>query len=277
MSIIKTLSESKSFPSIKHLERIDLDTLCELAVLNFCTLYILHNIPETKAFANKYISVLISANHTHFKRWATGGNDQYAVLYGICNDEKEKKKVIPVGLNAMDTWLTQLKRDSLTKIAHTTFFTRLDYNFQIKNASLKAVRRLVSDWTNLNHEEKQFATTRLLQMIRSRNPKNDLLHYLEQAAHHHDLELHDVCNKDTGDGCGHTEYGGAQQYKQKPEKNTNWVAGAAAMAAGYGLARWAHGRKVTEDDAGGAALSTTSSSNIATHVKPLGNTVIKRT
>jgi hypothetical protein len=85
--------------------------------------------------------------------------------------------------------------------ACTRCFTRLDRDLHIDNSSMKAVRRLIQSWPDLDREKKQLAMTRLLQMLRHRALKAELLPRLMKVAAEHRLEMEDVCDLETGEGC----------------------------------------------------------------------------
>jgi hypothetical protein len=57
------------------------------------------------------------------------------------------------------------------------------------------------EWDDLDHHEQKLAMTRLLQLMRNRAPKSELLSELQNMADQHELEIEDACDKETGRGC----------------------------------------------------------------------------
>ena len=239
---IGTLSESHLIPSIANLRRYRADELADLVVLYVCTLYILYSHDETNQQARNYARRTLAHGIT-FERWQTGGTDLYVMLYGLKADDVELddqdasdrfKSVVPLGETLLVRWLREMAADNIHDYTHRALFTRLDFNFKIGNSSIRAVRRLVMDWDNLDDYERRLAVTRLLQLMRSRAPRGELLATLRRLADHHDLEIEEVCDLETGEGCGVKK-----TYKpsaRKPvRKGGSFLATLAGVAAGVAV------------------------------------------
>jgi len=205
-----TLSESRLISSTNVLKHYDAEHLADLAVLYLCALYILYNNPATKHFAEKYARRTIQYG-THFSEWQGGATDLYAILYGLTaegvkldNQESSDhfKSILPLGQPMLVRWLREMNNSHLHPATHRSLFTRMDFNFKIRNSSIRAIRRLAMEWDELDHHEQKLAMTRLLQLMRNRASKSELLSDLQHMASQHDLEIDDACDKDTGRGCG---------------------------------------------------------------------------
>jgi hypothetical protein len=64
---------------------------------------------------------------------------------------------------------------------------------------MRAIRRLVMDWETITHTQKKLALTRLLQFMRNRAPKGELLPWLNRVGVLRDLEIDNVTNPETGE------------------------------------------------------------------------------
>lgn len=206
---INDLSESKLFPSKSNIKKFSAEDLTELAVLNLCALYILYCIPEYKDFAIRYAKKTIGFG-VKFDRWTTGGTDLYVLLHALMVDEydfaePEKSKkfmaTLPLGEAVLIRWLREMAAGRITLATHRALFIKMDFNFKIRNTSIRAIRRIVMDWATVGKHEKKLATTRMLQFMRSRSPRSELLQKLLEASKKFGLEMQDVCNLETGDGC----------------------------------------------------------------------------
>jgi hypothetical protein len=257
------------FPSKKALEKEDFESLTEAAYLMILALRILvhENDKYSIAFVQK------TARSTSFRLWRADGNDLYMVLhalttgmYALGGNEPETVNCLPIM-----RWLREIKiTDAHDKTETSRLFVRMDRLLGIREASLRAVRRLIQDWPELSDYEKRLATTRLLQMIRTRLPKSELLPRLQVIARNRDWEIEDVCDQETGDNCeadapkrGYVH----PTSRAKPENKNGGLlaslAGAAAgFAGGYALTR----RKVKETASAGA----TGAASIASVAAPLG-------
>jgi hypothetical protein len=204
-----TLSESRLISSTNALKKYDAEHLADLAVLYVCAIYILYCTNSTKHFAEKYARRTIQYG-TQFNQWHTGATDLYAILFGLTaehikldNQEESDhfKSILPFGETLLVRWLRELNNSHLHSATHRSLFTRLDFNFKIKNSSIRAIRRLVMEWDDLDHHEQKLAMTRLLQLMRNRAQKSELLSELQNMADQHELEIEDACDKETGRGC----------------------------------------------------------------------------
>jgi hypothetical protein len=233
-----TLTESHLIPSVASLRQYRADELADLTVLYVCALYTLFSSKQTKQFASQYARRTIQ-HGTQFEQWQSGGTDLYVMLYGLAapnvvlhdpEDSEHFKSTVPIGEAMLVRWLREMSTGHIRSITHRALFSRLDFNFKQTNSSIKAVRRLVMDWEELSHHEQSLAMTRLIQLLKNRAPKGELLSKLRFMASHHDLEIGDVCDKETGDGCAV-----AKVVDEKPKKGSLLV-NLAAFAAGVAVA-----------------------------------------
>jgi hypothetical protein len=192
---------------------------------------------RTHDFAENYAKRTIQYG-VNFNKWLNSSTDLYVILYGLTSNELDDPdsekflKNLPFGHNLLIKWLRGIASDKLRDSDHRAFFVRLDFNFKINNSSIKAIRRLVMDWKNLSQHEKGLATTRLLQLLRARAPKSEILANFINMARDKDLILGDVCDPETGIGCGNI----AKIVVKEPEKKkSSFLIALASVAAGVAV------------------------------------------
>jgi hypothetical protein len=235
------LSESRLIPSVSHLRQFRADELADLAVLYICGLYVLFMNKETKSFAVSYARRSVQYG-VKFDKWHGGATDLFAILFGleahgVQLDEPESsdkfKKSVPIGATALVRWLKEMQGGHVSDADTRYLFTRLDFNFKIRNPSIRAVRRLAMDWSNLDTHDRQLVMTRLLQLMRNRAARGEILQQLRNLAHKHDWELSGVCDKETGVGCGGEE---ELAPREKKDKKMGMLVALAGVAAGIAAA-----------------------------------------
>lgn len=240
---INQLSESKIFPSKASIKKFSAEDLSELAVLNLCALYILYCIPEYKEFAIRYAKKTIGFG-IKFDRWTTGGTDLYVLIHALMTNEYEladkdsSKKFMatfPMGEAVLIRWLREMAAGRVTLATHRALFIKMDFNFKIRNTSIRAIRRIVMDWTTVGNHERKLATTRLLQFMRSRAPRSELLQKIMEASKKYGLEMKDVCDMETGEGCSDNSPTSAPK-----EKKGGLMATLVGLGIGAGLSNALH-------------------------------------
>lgn len=244
MRLFQELTESRMFPAGRSsLSKWDGRVLADVLYLNICALRILLSEAESRDWARTYCG---KTDHD-IRHWRSNASDMFVILHGL--DISDVK--VPVEIRTIRNWLGNAQRgqEEIESRYATSVFTRLDTMLGNRNASMSAIRRLLLEWEELSLRERRLSVTRLLQFMRAKCPKSDLLPELEKAARRGRYEMVDVCNPETGEGCGSGE---AQQAK-KPSK-FGFIAGLAGSAAGYAL-----GRHKTNEASDGA----TTSANIA--------------
>jgi hypothetical protein len=183
---IANLSESSVFSSKAAIEKYTTEELAELAYLFIVTLRILLWNDDTKTWAKEYCHKTTRAND--FKSWRTDSTDLYAAMYGLVVD-KEDHSFSP---RVIWTWLHKASQGYLSEQNSRELFFKLDSYFHIRHESMKAIRRLVMEFPDLKIIEKKLAITRLLQLLRHRAGKSELLKELTDLSKHHHFEIKDA-------------------------------------------------------------------------------------
>jgi hypothetical protein len=202
---IRNISESTLIPNRAILHDYDSEKLAELAFINILSLRILllEKEDSTKLFAEKYCRKTVQAGN--FKTWRADSTDIYVMLYGLISDEAKLDKndhhlriFMPIDPLLIYQWFRYAADKHLDKNLNKRLFVKLDTMFRIKDSSLRAIRRLVMDWEDITVSQKRLALTRLLQYMRTRAAKGELLQKLNHVAVLHNLEIDDVKNPETG-------------------------------------------------------------------------------
>ena len=239
-----TLAESRLIPSVASFRQFRADELADLAVLYISALQVLFSNKDTKHFAEQYAKRTLQSG-TDFSRWKNSGTDLYVIMYGLKassiklrdqNKSDKFKNIIPLGDDLVVRWLREVSSGKMSSTTHNKLFTRIDFNFKISNSSIRAVRRLVMDWDDLSHHERSLAVTRLIQLIGVRAQKGELLSELRGMAQRHDLEIEDVCDKETGHGCAPIHTTTSSSSEKQKSKGSSFLLSLASVAAGMAVA-----------------------------------------
>lgn len=216
-SIIHELSESKMFPSAATLGRRSEDDIAQSLHLYLVALRIVLIEPETEAWARTYVRRTL--RHDDITSWRTDANDLSVLMYAVGQQGRR------FDMDVLRSWLRAAVNEHEREDLVRRIFVRMDTDLGVTDASLKAVRRLVMEWPDLSDKERVLAMTRLLQMLRSRCPRAEILPQLMRVSRLNGLELHGACNKETGENCSKTPF------------LTKIAALAAGGVAGYTMAR----------------------------------------
>lgn len=179
-AFLHELCESHLIPSqtsLKHWKPRDLTDLC---YLYFLGLRILLANSETSEWARSYCHKAGEPNN--FVKWRTDGNDLYVMLHALSSDPDDEDNVKDTKfldrLNISPIIIRHWLRDAPEQIdsAEThKLFMRLDSMFRIDNATMRALRRTIMEWDELDEDARHDVIVKLVQMIRSRAPSNSEL------------------------------------------------------------------------------------------------------
>ena len=272
MKILNHLSESKMFRSKSAIERITARQAADLFHMHICALLILRESPQTAQWSKDYARRTLHSGS--FTEWRSNSTDLGILGWSLISDDVDfrlastssrLKERLTIDEANMIRWLKSINSGSIDMGLTKKIFSRIDLACRIEDESLRAIRRLSQDWSDLDTEEASLTITRLLQLFRAHGPQSELLPELEKLAQAHGLELKNVCNPETGEGCGNKHH--AQDEPPPEKKKGNLFAKMASVAAGaavgYHLTR---GRHVKEDATAGA----TCAGDVAAFAQPMG-------
>ena len=170
------LCESHLFPSkgtLKHWKTVRLSEVCYLYFIGLRIL--LANLPSQE-WARKYCGH--AGEQNDFKSWRTNGNDLYAMLYALTDEDIAAGKV-DISTSLVRHWLRHIATHE-DEPDTRRLFMRLDGMFHITNSSMRSIRRTVTDWDDTDRRERDDVLTKLIQMIYTRAPTNsELLPHLK--------------------------------------------------------------------------------------------------
>lgn len=190
------------FPSTKSLGNLAKQDVAELLYLHLCALRILSSEDASAGWSRTYLRKTLRWGN--FKTWRSDGNDLYVLMHAFDgSNDRTTSQFGTITTHLFRSIVRGESRQVETDIRR--LFVRLDFELAVKDGTLRAIRRLIMNWTDLNSREQKLATTRLLQILRSRAPKSEMLPMLTMVARDRNLELHNVCNLETGEGCDITD------------------------------------------------------------------------
>lgn len=247
---MREISESQLFRSKPAVEKKSVEELKEIAFISMLGLRIALSEDLLSEWAEEYVRKTFRRNK--FRDWRTDGTDLYAAMWGILQAEPD------FDLTMLERWL---RRPDDFRQAKRTILNMTE-TLDVDNESLRAIRRLVINWDDITEYQQKLAITRLLQIVRSRYQRSELLDKLNMLAKREKLEIKNVYNMETGEGPKtlevHREKGGRTKSSMLPHA----IGAAAGYAGGYGIVR----QKSVKEEADAAA---TTSADIATFVKPI--------
>jgi hypothetical protein len=274
-TLLPTLSESRLYPSERHLRRIDAHEAADLALLYIVALRVLLAERRSESWARDYARKTSTASS--FAKWRPDGTDLSALLDALTAErsplegDDAYRSALPIDPGAILRWLRAEAHGTGEDRRTRAFVNRIDQMLRVRNSSMKAIRRMVIDWPDLSRHERELTITRLLQFLRDRAPTGEILPQLNDLARHSGWEIEGACNLEAGEDCGEDEspQSGGHHHRHQPDekpKGMSFLAGIAAFGAGAAGAAMLKRKRKTES----ASTGATSSGNVATVVGALG-------
>jgi hypothetical protein len=208
------LEESSLFQSLNSANRFSARDVADLAFLYMVTLHILRLDFHSAPFARKYARATMGNGLWDHVRLSS--TDLYQLL-NICA-EKQKAWIdklkspsasqtlmedIYLDTTAVKRFLQNIIQGGFDPHKSGQLLTRFQQSLRIQVTNYKSIRRIAQDWMepHVDTEAKSLVVTRLLQAMRFRALRGDLIHELELLSRREKLELQDVCNPETGKNC----------------------------------------------------------------------------
>jgi len=208
------IKESSLFSSFSSVNRYNARDIADLTFLYLVSLHVLRAEWETAPFAKHYAQQTMA--HGGFDNPHISNTDLYQLLnitlhhsQNYLNHLKNQK--------ASETLIHDLMLDShdvlrfLRNVAGSKYndelsamlLFRFERELRISVTNYKSFRRICSDWnsSHIDDEAKSLAITRLLQAMRYRAFKGDLIKPLQRMANENKLEIKDACDPETGKNC----------------------------------------------------------------------------
>lgn len=241
MAFLADLCESKLLPTYTHLNRFQAKQIAELLHLYLCAMNILAHEPTSREFAAQYARRTTEFGTFDLKRnFAT---DLYVMIHAILSDDVAFRSPLAsdffidhmsIDLATITAFLRNIAYKRLSTPTINLLFANIDRRLHIEDSSLRAIRRLAQDWPRLNRSNKRLCITRILQILRSRASRSELLPWLEKLAREQELEI-----KQARDPEPKTE--SLLKAFETASSGASGVAGVATMNTGFDPKGWSRG------------------------------------
>jgi hypothetical protein len=202
--IRENCNESKMFRN-NYLGQLSLRDTVDNVFLNMLTLYLFSKEFETKPFAKDYAHRTLQFGNFNLPR--VGGTDLYQGLHIMLHPEgetaqklkaSEQNKALAQDLKTnsklVKDYLRGIANGTMDRVTAIRLMYRLEGQMDIDISNYKSLRRLITDWENLNTMQKQLCVTRLLQYYRLRGRHSEMLGVLEAISRNKGWELTDAAN-----------------------------------------------------------------------------------
>jgi hypothetical protein len=276
------ISESSLFATFSSVSRFNARDIADLTFLYLVTLHILRSdwreAPLAKAYAGKTLS------HGDFDDPFINNTDLYQLLYITLQNSNRFRPHLknPVSSEVLLGDLDLDSHDVKNFLQNTAsghyndalasrLLLRFERDLRVTVTNYKSVRRIASDWntSHIDTEAKSLAVTRLLQAMRNRARRGDLMTPLESLAHDQKLEMVNACDPETGTNCN-------TRVESPPQPRLSLLR-QLAVSAGLGLGAYYVGRALAGAFRGkrpvaeNASSGATSAGSVASVASPLGD------
>lgn len=214
LSLMTQLDENWLFRA-KRMSDFSARDIADLAFLYMVSLHILRCEFETAPFAVKYARQTNS--HSNFKAADRNNTDLYQFL-NILSDptghasqelgQEEANEIFWHSLrfnpNLVRQFLSNIVAGDYNEARQKSLLFNLETQLHITTSNYKSMRRIAVDWNSheVMTEAQKLVVTRMLQALRAKARRGDLLPALERLAERRNYELLRVCDPETGKGCG---------------------------------------------------------------------------
>ena len=208
------VTESSLFASFSSVNRYNARDIADLTFLYFITLHVLrvnwHSAPLARQYAQRTMS------HGGWEDPYLSGTDLYQLLNitlahssnfvaHLKNPEASQALVHDLMLDSHDVkrFLQNIASSGYSDDLSARLLFRFERELRITVTNYKSVRRICVDWntSHIDDEAKSLAVTRLLQAMRNRALRGDLIRPLQELAQRERLELKQACDPETGRNC----------------------------------------------------------------------------
>ena len=204
MAFIKELFESKALRNAKQIN-MSAEQVAEAVFMNILSLQAMRNDPNSAGIAADYAKKTLA--YPGFDNIRTTGTDLHNWVAILNQPERYADKIGPVGRATMPTlqlknYLRQVASGKSNPNFDKQFLMTLERSLGVRNPQYSATRRLLSDWNRLYGSERKLGVTRLLQAMRAKSARSDLLGPYETFVRKGGYELKDAKNVEKVRGGG---------------------------------------------------------------------------
>lgn len=213
LSLMQSLEENWLFRS-RNVSDYNAQDITDLAFLYMVTLHILRCEYDTASFAMSYAKR--TAAHSNFKTVDRSSTDLYQFLNIVSDPTGEVSELLKDQTKNQILWHTvrlnpTMIRTFLTNIAALHYdnddqkrlLFAIENQLHITTSNYRSMRRIAVDWDSaeVSSQMKKLTVTRMLQALRAKARRGDILPTLEKLAGHRKYEMLNVCDPETGRGC----------------------------------------------------------------------------
>lgn len=203
-SIIQTLCEARLVRNKSMLSSYNAKDVADLIFLYFIALTIMKKDFESAAVASGYAKHAM--RYGNWDDWRFSYNDLGILIHTLFGKKNQRDELrdkpeneiffrkIRFNEQEVKNWLRDVVRGIDRTNRDRRFLLNLEKNLGIDNSNYRSMRRLASEWNELQRETKALVMTRLLQALRIRARKSELLPVLTAMARAENLELQDADN-----------------------------------------------------------------------------------
>ena len=177
---IGSLGEARMFKTREQISREGARSLTDHLFVSLLSLYAMSNDYKYAPVAGEYAQRTVQRGN--FNNPAPSGSDLYQTIFTLkrgdkmFNDPKDSTlmKKVKVNDTQIKRFLQQLNSGNLNRSQVASFFYKMERDLKIQDPKLRAARRLVQDWENLNTQQRQLVGTQLNRYYRTSARRSDL-------------------------------------------------------------------------------------------------------
>lgn len=168
LSLITELNESRQFRTKHMFSAFNARIICDMAFLDICSLWILHNEFETSPWAIEYAGK--TAMRRNFKQYSQMATDTYHALHvveairtDLLKSDADNALLNKTHFNTQQVvrYLTDIAQNRVNPRASQQTLQRLEQSLHIQDSNYRSIRRLVQNWSNITTAQKRMVMTRL--------------------------------------------------------------------------------------------------------------------
>lgn len=184
LQLVNELTESRLFRNKKIASSVNVDDAADLSFMYLMMLNVFNKdydyAPLAKEYANR------TAAFKNFDTFRTSGTDLYVALNRLMGKDQEydneKDQIAMSRIKPMRTDIIQYLNHIGTSKSNSNYeqkmLMRFQRQFNVQDGLLKSMRRLVGDWDNLNQNQRALVVTRMVQFMRSKAPRSEMMQAL---------------------------------------------------------------------------------------------------
>lgn len=181
LQLINTLTESRLFRNKKIADEVNLDDAASLAFTYLMLLNVFNKDYDYAPLSAEYAKR--TAAFRNFNTFRTSGTDLYIALNRLMGrDQKEdndkdiiaRKRLKPNNTDLVQ-YLTHIGSSKNNPGYEQKMLMRFQRQLNVQDSMLKSLRRLVGDWDNLNQNQRSLVVTRLVQYMRAKAPRSEMM------------------------------------------------------------------------------------------------------